>query len=312
MSVDLRESHVQKALQDKVAWIRWGRCSKRLGAVLAPAGYALFQFYAELPPKLAGTWLQTLQGYLPAVGTVKAIGITISLLGVACLAGGYVMGYFSGALRLASAMLWPRYIHLRRLEPVDLDRERLIPLVFDHGDARNPGSFVRKETLGWLMAANPEYVQAWGTAKRGWHGTAEYGGLCFFVLAPLTAQGRDAMEARAIKKNKDLRPEHVAASFTKSRGLYIIEVFGSSFFGKGAILHLLRRRLDRRLKRKLLDPRFKIFTRPVNEFGYRQVRRYGFKNLGDSSYEMHAWQAQPVRGLCGVQGSVTATVEAAP
>jgi hypothetical protein len=310
MTADLRESHIQKALQDKVAWIRWGRCSKRLGAVLAPAGYALFQFYAELPPKLEGTWLQSMQSHMPGVGMVKGIGITISLLGVACLAGGYLLGYFSGALRRASALLWPRYIRLRKLEPIDLDRERLIQLVFDYGDGRNPGSFVRKEALRWLIATNPEYVQAWGTVKRGWHQAAEYGGVCFFVLAPLSAAGRDAMEARTIKKNKDLRPEHVAPSFAKSRGLYIIEVFGSSFFGKGAILHLLRRRLDSKLKRKLLDPRFKIFTRPVNEFGYRQVRRYGFKNLGDSSYEMHVWQAQPVRGLCGVQGEIAVSTGA--
>jgi hypothetical protein len=242
-----------------------------------------------------------MQAFLPAVGVVKGVGIALSALGIACLVGGYVVTHFSGVVRTASAMLWSKYIYLRRLEPVDLDRERLTQLIFDYGDARNPGSFVRKETLRWLIDANPEYVRAWGTVKHGTAGAPAYASLCFFVVAPLSAQGRYAMVSRGIKKNKDLRPEHVAASFAKSSGLYIIEVFGSSFSEKGAILHLLRRHLDKKLQHKLLDPRYKVFARPVNEFGYRQMRRYGFRNLGDSSYEMHMWQATPVTGLCGAR-----------
>ncbi|MDA8095855.1 MAG: hypothetical protein M0T84_18500, partial [Betaproteobacteria bacterium] len=276
------------------------------GMVLAPAGYAVFQFDSELSARLDGTWLQAAMHYLP-LSMVKEIGMTFSLLGVVCLVGGYAIQYVNGTLQAASARLWHKYIRLRRLEPVDLDPERLIQLVFELGDARNPGSFVRKETLRWLLRTNPQYVQAWGVASSGGQ---NYRSVCFFVVAPLNARGRGDMESRAIKKNKDLHTEHVAPSFTKCSALYIIEVFGSSFFSKGAVLHLLGRCLERKLSRNLLDGRLKVFTRPVNEFGYRQIRRYGFTNLGDATYEMHVWQAQQAGGYCSGSTRSAGTVGA--
>lgn len=107
------------------------------------------------------------------------------------------------------------------------------------------------------------------------------------------------MVSRAIKKNRDLQQKHVAKSFAKSCGLYIIEVFGSSFFQKGAILYLLQKQLEKKLEQKLSNANFAVFTRPVNKFGLRQVHRFGFTNLGETDYEMHSWQAEKSRNLCG-------------
>ncbi|MDA8093969.1 MAG: hypothetical protein M0T84_08675, partial [Betaproteobacteria bacterium] len=72
MTTDLRESLIQHALRDKAKLFGWARCLKRLGMVLAPAGYAVFQFDSELSARLDGTWLQAAMHYLP-LSMVKEI-----------------------------------------------------------------------------------------------------------------------------------------------------------------------------------------------------------------------------------------------
>lgn len=299
MSADRRSQQIQHLLQEKFALFRWGRCVKHCGFTLAAFGYAIFEFYTEVPPKFVEHLPLLGVLYAPSAAWIKTAAMIAALTGAALFVGGYGISYASWALRKASDTLWAKYLQLRRLGPIDYSCDALTSLVFELGNAQNSGSFVRLETLKWLYAVNKDYIQAWGTASREPSGETSFKGVCFFVVAPLNRGGVVAMRSRDIRKNKDLRADHVAPNFNTARGLYVIEVFGATFFEKGAILYFLQRCLERRLKQKLANPRFPIFTRPVNPFGYRQVKRFGFENLGDSLYEMHMWHAAPGGGLCG-------------
>ena len=296
---DTRATRIQDQVQEKMASARWARCLKRLGLAVTALSFAAFKTYGELADKFEGTWFETWFDYLSPADKVKSWALALTVAGAILVVVAYLMSDIRLWWQRRVANLWPKYFLLRKLEPVDLPNADLLDFIFCHGDARNPGSFVRPETLRWLSAINAAYVCAWAEARPGHtKGQAKYDRPCFFVIAPLSRAGRSAMDKRVIKKNKDLLPEHVAKSFGKSCGLYIIEVFGASFFEKGAILYLLQRTLEKNFLRKLSDAQFKIYTRPVNEFGYRQVKRFGFKNLGDTSYEMHSWRAAATPGLC--------------
>lgn len=162
---DARSSLIQKQVQEKMASARWSRCLKRLGWVMATLGFAGFKSYAELQTKFDDTSAEFLFDYLPEIATVKAILLAVSLLGIIFVIVAYLLNDIRRWLQAGISQLWPRYIEVRRVETVDLPKDALLQFVFDHGDARNPGSFIRLETLHWLAAINTEYVGVW--AQRG-------------------------------------------------------------------------------------------------------------------------------------------------
>lgn len=296
-AIAARNAQIQNRLQEKLAAARWARCLKRLGWLGATVGFAVFKSYADLQEKFDGTWVETLFDLMPDLNIIKSLALTLAILGVILVVLAYLLSDLRRWFSTGIAHLWPKYFKLRDLEIVDIPLEAMLNLIFEQGDARNPGSFIRLETLHWLAAINPDYICAWAEIDRT-QATPRYLHPCFYVIAPLSRAGREAMEKRVIKKNKDLRPEHVSKNFNRACGLYIIEVYGGSFFEKGAILYLLQKMLDKKLARKLAYPQFKIYTRPVNQYGYGQVKRFGFTNLGETPYEMHSWQAEAAPGLC--------------
>lgn len=297
-----RNTQIQNRLQEKMATARWARCLKRLGWLSATLGFAIFKSYADLQEKFDGTVGEALFDLMPDTGTVKTLALALAIVGLILVILAYLLSDIRRWLSTGIRQLWPKYFKLRDLETVDMPRDALLKFIFEQGDARNPGSFIRLETLHWLATINPEYVCAWAEIVRT-QAQPQYQRPCFYVVAPLSRAGREAMEKRIIKKNKDLLPEHVARSFSRACGLYIIEVYGGSFFEKGAILYLLQKMLDKKLTRKAFDPQFKIYTRPVNQYGYGQVKRFGFTNLGETPYEMHRWQAEATPGLCRRQAA---------
>lgn len=297
MTSETRQADIRSLLLEKIRAVRYGRCARRAGLVLAATGYAVFEFYTEVPPTFISHWPWIGWLYSPSAVWVTSAALAISIFGAILFIAGFITT-FSGALfKTTTDTLWAKYIGFKKLFPLDLPPNELADLIFKFGDRANPGSFVRMQTLSWLLAVDAGYICGWGGGAT--HAKRNPQTICFFVLAPLSRAGVRAMETGSLKKNRDLLPEHVARSFGRSCGLYIIEVFGSTFFQKGAILYLLQKQLERKLAKKLFGRDYALFTRPVNEFGYRQVKRFGFENLGSSIYEMHRWRALPSAGICG-------------
>lgn len=303
MSAKARQAQIRTLLLQKIRSVRYGRCVRRCGVILATTGYAIFQFYTEIPPAFVSEWPGIGLLYAPSAAWVKTAALGVSIFGAILFVAGFLAMHGGAFLNSTADALWAKYINLRKLVRLDLPPTELIALIFKFGDQANPGSFVRTQTLNWLLNTNEEYVCAWTDGVDSSNRDPQR--ICFFVLAPLSRAGVDAIESGAIKKNKDLKPEHIARSFGRSCGLYIIEVFGSTFFQKGAVLHLLQRHLERKLANKLSDLNYALFTRPVNRFGQRQVERFGFENLGDSVYEMHRWRPVRVDGFCGSGGTTS-------
>lgn len=105
MSTNLRETQFQKQIQGNVALVRFGRCMKRAGIIIAPLGFAIFRYYADLPSKLMGTWFESWLTYLPSAEWVTDVALIISIIGAILIASGYFIHYARSPYRKPSGAL---------------------------------------------------------------------------------------------------------------------------------------------------------------------------------------------------------------
>ncbi|MCA9468727.1 MAG: hypothetical protein KC643_25260 [Nitrospira sp.] len=176
-----------------------------------------------------------------------------------------------------------REAHLRGLHLQEPTHELLSKVRKRGIEVTGDNTFIPLETMQWLVDKNKLYVKAWASSSTDDKIHSKNIG-CFYIVAPLTKKACEKMLIRSIQRNRDLTPNDVCKSFKRAHGLYVIEVFGTNFILKGSILYLLRTEMLQEIF-KSTTLRF-IFTRPVNNFGLRQVCKLGFLSIGPHPYDM--------------------------
>lgn len=154
-------------------------------------------------------------------------------------------------------------------------------------------SFITQALLGDLFKLNKRCVMAWVGEQRGGAQMPDF--VCFYVVAPLNMSGCRDLLAGKIKTNRDLEAKHLSKRPGLASGLYVIEVYGNDFIGRGAILHFIANRILAGLAS--YDSLKYIFARPVNAYGRKQMEKYGFENIGVAPFDMHVLRAKPAVDL---------------
>ncbi len=291
---------IQQLIESSLAGTRRAKCLRRTGAILAGGAAFCGGIYSLLAEAVSQHLLPGFDkgAALTAILSAASAGVLAYFAGMIWLVA--VKGKLSGEIRAGKKFS-------RIQEPPARLIERLRAL---GAQGATTETFIRKETLAFLLERNGNYVQAWGKRVEGNTGQTEYADICFFVVAPLNGEGLkdmlpNAAGERRIKNNKGLEQKHVAKDPASCVALYVIELFGQGGGSRAAASSRLFEYLDQNLGEKLADPQFRIFARPATNDGVRVTGHYSFKNLGEGEKDMHAWQA-PDEGLelCSVLLSV--------
>jgi len=202
------------------------------------------------------------------------IWLVIGASGILSCAIGSFLNTKLWAMRLLEGY---RNAHVRKLVPVPIDKQCLDNIRALGSATTGDDTFVLRSTLGWLSKHTPGSVRAWTIDGQG--GDIR----CFYVVAPLSKAGVERMLSRQLKKNRDLQQSDVCRTFARASGMYVIEVWGADDRAKAAILAALK--IDS--TEHLLHSRIGyLFSRPVNEFGQRQLEKTHFQRLGIGDREM--------------------------
>lgn len=169
--------------------------------------------------------------------------------------------------------------HLTGLRSIEATNDNLLKIRQAGSLATGDHTFVPLRTMEWLFGKNEDYIKAWVK-----NSNADENIGCFYIVAPITKMACKKMLDGRIAKNRDLTQSDVCKYFKNSFGLYVIEVFGADRMSKAAILYLLRSDMVKEIL-KSKGMRY-VFTRPVNDFGLRQVTKLGFQPIGPHPYDM--------------------------
>lgn len=169
--------------------------------------------------------------------------------------------------------------HLKGLRAIEASIEDLAKIRQAGAAVTGDHTFVPLKTMEWLFNKNRKYIRAWVENA----GTEANIG-CFYIVAPITSKACKKMTAGKITKNRELTPSDVCKTFKNALGLYVIEVFGANRMSKASILYLLRTDMVKEIL-KSRGMRY-VFTRPVNDFGLRQVEKLGFRPIGPHPHDM--------------------------
>lgn len=291
---------IQQLIESSLAGTRRAKCLRRTGAILAGGAAFCGGIYSLLAEAVSQHLLPGFNKHvaLTTILITASVGVLAYLIALIWLFG--VKGKLFREIRAGKDFS-------RIQEPPARLIERLRRL---GAQGLTVETFIRRETLAFLLERNGNYVQAWGKRVEGNTGQTEYADICFFVVAPLNEAGLkdmlpNAAGDRKIRNNKGLEQKHVVKDPTRCVALYVIELFGQGRRSRAAASSRLFEYLDQTLGAKLAGPHFCIFARPATDDGLRVTGHYSFKNLGEGEKEMHAWQA-PDEGqdLCNVILSV--------
>ncbi len=255
---------IQQLIERSLVGTRRARCLGRIGAILAGAAAFCGGIYSLVAEAASQHLFPGFNEHvaLTTILITACVGVLAYLFRVIWLLGS--KGKLSRAIRAGK-----EFSRVRESPARLIDRLRGLG-----ARGATTETFIRRETLAFLLDKNSDYVQAWGQRLEGNAGQPEYADVCFFVVAPLNDAGLkdmlpDSIGQRKIRNNNCLEPKHVAKNPARCEALYIIELFGQGKRSRAAASSRLFEYLDHALGAKLAGSRFRIFARPATDDGVR-------------------------------------------